>query len=86
MDGPLVPGRILPTLTENSMNTQVIEFQRVNVEVANAATLAVESLRKALVDARVAFVAAKRQRDRLEAEYIQAWNKAASAAAKRETA
>jgi hypothetical protein len=60
------------------------QFQRANAEVANAATLAVEPLRKALINARVAFVAAKRHRDRLEAEYIQAWNKAASAAARAE--
>ena len=60
------------------------QFQEVNVEVANAAILAVRPLREPLVKARLAFVKAKDNVSRLEAEYIQAWNDAASAAAEAE--
>jgi hypothetical protein len=56
------------------------QFREVNVEVANAATLAAEPLREPLAKARLAFVKAKDNVSRLEAQYIQAWNDAARAA------
>jgi hypothetical protein len=58
------------------------QFRVMGVDAANAASRATESLRKALIAARLAVVEAKGRRNRLEAEYIQAWNKAAEAAVK----
>ena len=56
------------------------KFRVASVEVANAAILVVRPLREPLVKARLAFVKAKDNVSRLEAEYIQAWNDAARAA------